>query len=162
MTVTGRLAADAVVKTTTNGTQYLEFRMANNERSISGKKGEMDTCWFRVYSFNHVNMQQYLIKGKPIEVVGDLYVRPYISTVNNAPEVGLDIKANAIMFDNNFGNGGNGNSQQVEAPATPVAPAPVAPAPDKKTTKATRNPSTTSVPQAAPSGTDDTTDDLPF
>lgn len=94
--VSGRLAANAEIKVTKNGTQYIEFRMANNERTFgngSTDNGNKDTCWFRVFSFNHAHLQPYLLKGKPIEVFGDLYTNPYISNVTNKAEAGLEIRA---------------------------------------------------------------------
>ena len=167
--VSGRLAANAEVKITKNGTQFIEFRMANNEYSFGNSNAEngKDTCWFRVVSFNqnHTKLQQYLTKGKPIEVVGDLTASPYISNVTNKPEAGLEIRANDIMFDNNFSNpnnqqNNNASAEQVTAPTPPPAAAPA-----KKT--APRNPSTTtkpisnSTPAPAPAE-DDGADDLPF
>jgi single stranded DNA-binding protein len=169
--VSGRLAANAEIKITKNGTQFIEFRMANNEYSFGNSNTEngKDTCWFRVVSFNqnHAKLQQYLTKGKPIEVVGDLTVSPYISNVTNKPEAGLEIRANDIMFDNNFGtqnNQQNNNNTITEQTSTP-SPTPAAVQP-KKT--APRNPSTTTTkpiqsPIPTPTPTeDDGTDDLPF
>jgi single stranded DNA-binding protein len=169
--VSGRLAANAEIKITKNGTQFIEFRMANNEYSFGNSNTEngKETCWFRVVSFNqnHAKLQQYLTKGKPIEVVGDLTVSPYISNVTNKPEAGLEIRANDIMFDNNFGtqnNQQNNNNNTITEQTSTPAPKPAA-VPAKKTTP--RNPSTTTKPiqSPIPSPTpteDDGTDDLPF
>ena len=170
LTLSGRLASNAEVKLTKNGTQFLEFRMANNEYAFGNTNAEngKETYWFRVVSFNqnHLKLQQYLTKGKSIEIIGDLHASPYISNITNKPEAGLEVRANDIMFDNNFGtqnNQQNNNNTITEQTSTP-APTPAA-VPAKKT--APRNPSTTTKPiqSPIPSPTqteDDGTDDLPF
>ena len=163
--VSGRLAANAEIKVTKTGTQYIEFRMANNERTFgngSSDNGNKDTCWFRVFSFNHTHLQPYLLKGKPIEVFGDLYTNPYISNVTNKAEAGLEIRANDIMFDNNFGN-----SNQQQGEVAQVANTTNNLAQTAATSTKPRNPSTTTVPtQPAPTPTptadNDDSDDLPF
>jgi single stranded DNA-binding protein len=166
LTLSGRLASNAEVKLTKNGTQFLEFRMANNEYAFGNTNAEngKETYWFRVVSFNqnHLKLQQYLTKGKSIEVIGDLHASPYISNVTNKPEAGLEIRANDIMFDNNFGNPnnqqGNTTTEQTVAPTPSVQEASA-----KKT--APRNPSTKSTsvaPPPAPSTDDSDADDLPF
>lgn len=167
LTLSGRLASNAEVKLTKNGTQFLEFRMANNEYAFGNTNAEngKETYWFRVVSFNqnHLKLQQYLTKGKSIEIIGDLHASPYISNITNKPEAGLEVRANDIMFDNNFGNPNNqqGNTTTTEQPVTQTTSAQETPA--KKTTP--RNPSTKSSPVAPPptSSTDDSdADDLPF
>ena len=40
LTLSGRLASNAEVKLTKNGTQFLEFRMANNEYAFGNTNAE--------------------------------------------------------------------------------------------------------------------------
>lgn len=159
--LSGRLGANAEVKLTKTGSQYLEFRMANSE--FGDEEGQ--TYWFRVVSFNanHLNLAPHLTKGKSVEVIGDLKTRGYVNATTNKIEVGHDVRACDIKFDSNFGRsqeGGDGNATTAStAPAT-------APATPKKT--ATRNPSTKPVAQAPapptsqPATDDSGVDDLPF
>ena len=168
--LSGRLAANAEQKVTKNGTPFIEFRVGNNEYTGSAENNGRETYWFRVTSFNpnHAKLAQYLTKGKSIEVIGDLKASPYISTQTNKPEAGLEVTANDIMFDNNFGN-----PQNAEGTAnTTTTAAPQAATNTTQTTKKTtpRNPTTTPItaktaapaPAAPPTDSNDDTDDLPF
>lgn len=155
--LSGRLAANAETKLTKGGTQYVEFRMANNEYTGGTNNNGKETYWFRVVSFNanHVKLVPYLTKGKSLEVIGDLQASPYISNITNKAEAGLEVRANDIMFDNNFGSpqqGTNdGTTHQTAAAQAKAAP---------------RNPTTATVPQSAaapaPAADDGGEDDLPF
>lgn len=165
--LTGRLGANAEVKLTKTGTQYLEFRMANNE--FGDEEGQ--TYWFRVVSFNanHINLAPHLVKGKPIEVIGDLKARGYVNSTTNKIEVGLDIRTCEIKFDSNFNTRQQENSENgttATAPATTTTPAAPASTATKKTTRnpTTATPKTATVPApptTEPAG-DSSDDDLPF
>lgn len=167
--LSGRLAANAETKLTKGGTQYVEFRMANNEyKGGTDNKGK-ETYWFRVVSFNanHVKLVPYLTKGKSLEVIGDLQTSPYISNITNKAEAGLEVRANDIMFDNNFGSPQQGtNDSTTHQTATAPTPAPAAQAEAAPKKSAPRNPTTATVPQSAaapaPAADDGGEDDLPF
>ena len=172
--LSGRLAANAETKLTKGGTQYVEFRMANNEYTGGTDNNGKETYWFRVVSFNanHVKLVPYLTKGKSLEVIGDLQASPYISNITNKAEAGLEVRVNDIMFDNNFGSpqqGTNNGTTHQTATAPTLAPAAQAEAAPKKSApkkSAPRNPTTATVPQAAaapaPAADDGGEDDLPF
>jgi len=173
--LSGRLAANAEQKVTKNGTPFIEFRIGNNEYTGSAENNGRETYWFRVTSFNpnHAKLAQYLTKGKSIEVIGDLKASPYISTQTNKPEAGLEVTANDIMFDNNFGNPQNADGTANNTTTTTAAPqTPQTTANTAQTTKKTtpRNPTTTPItaktaapaPAAPPTDSNDDTDDLPF
>lgn len=158
--LTGRIGTNAETKTTKNGKQFIEFRLANNEYIGNNNN---DTYWFRITSFNqnHLKIQQYLTKGRTIEVIGNLRANAYISTATNTPEVSLDVIADDIMFDSNFSTQQNSENTNNEASAEQPQPVEAVPAP--KTTKkavAPRNPSTAPTPAPASNASDD--DDLPF
>lgn len=162
--LSGRLAANAETKLTKSGTQYVEFRMANNEHTGGTDNNGKETYWFRVVSFNtnHVKLVPYLTKGKSIEVIGDLQASPYISNITNKAEAGLEVRANDIMFDNNFSspkqvtNDGTINLSTTASTPSSAAWADVSP----------RNPRTSTVlqPTQASSMTANSSndDDLPF
>ena len=164
--LSGRLGANAEVKVTKTGTQFIEFRMANNE--YGDEEGQ--TYWFRVTSFNprHINLAPHLTKGKTVEVVGSLRTRGYVNATTNKIEVGHDITASEIMFDSNFGRPQEeGNNTQKAATAAPVTTPTTTSANSSK--KTTRNPATTTIPTPQPAPvqtqavvTDDGADDLPF
>lgn len=154
--LTGRLAANAEIKMTKNGNQYLEFRMANNE--FGDEEGR--TYWFRVTSFNsnHVNLAQYLTKGKSIEVIGDLRTSTYVNNSTGKVEISHDIRAVDVRFDNNFSLRQDGANQQYTAS-------------EKSQSNVMRNPSTkpmvqqpkqVATPTAAPIVNNSDDDDLPF
>lgn len=177
--VSGRLAANAEVKTTNGGNAYVEFRIGNNEYS---KNNQEETYWFRVVSFNtnHTKLVQYLTKGKSVEVIGQLSANAYVGH-DNKMRVGFDIRASEIMFDNNFGS--KDQQQQGTNNTTVTATTASSTAPQSAATTPLRNPSTATVatpptttassapsPQTAttakaapaPTATEDDTDDLPF
>lgn len=176
--VSGRLAANAEVKTTNGGNAYVEFRIGNNEYS---KNNQEETYWFRVVSFNtnHTKLVQYLTKGKSVEVIGQLSANAYVGH-DNKMRVGFDIRASEIMFDNNFGSKdqqqqGTANTTVTANPTTSTAPQTAASAPLRNpstatvatstaTTSSSPNPQPTETAKAAPAptATEDDTDDLPF
>lgn len=97
--LTGRLAADAERRVSKNGKEYLYFRMANNEyNDEKGPDGKPKTYWFSITSFNHLHMAQYLTKGKPIHVRGNLSLRLY-QTKDGKYEIACDIVATEIHFE---------------------------------------------------------------
>lgn len=158
--LSGRLAANAEVKATKSGIQYVEFRIANNEYTRGVDNNGKETYWFRVVSFNtnHVKLVPYLTKGKPVEVIGKLQVSPYISNTTNKAEAGLEVMANDIMFDNNFGNQqqntNDGATHQTDN-AQEYA----------KAVQTPRNPSTTTISSVVTTtkrSADNVDDDLPF
>lgn len=115
-TVIGNLGSDAAIKSTQQGTEYAQFRMASSEMK--------DPIWVSVVMYNpqsHVkNMVPYLKKGASVVVVGRLQApRTYQNQKTGAMEVGLDIVATDIQF-----VGGN-KKKEDETNATMQAVAPV-------------------------------------
>ena len=82
ITVNGRLAADVTRQISKQGTEFINFSIANTEYGDpKSSDGQPQTQWFRVTSFlpQHVNLSQHLKKGKPITVVGKYSNRLYQS-----------------------------------------------------------------------------------
>lgn len=161
--LTGRVVADATTKLTDTGRQILEFRFANNEYKDKDK-----TYWYRVNSFEPrlVALAKYITKGKPLIVVGD-YSDNIYKRNDGTMEIGRDILATAIYFvdfTNKDENGQQTNGSGNANANTSTAAAPQASAPKKKDElpPAPKEVETDTSAQAAPSGSEDGEDDLPF
>ena len=154
--LSGRIVADAQKQVTTNGHEYITFRLGNNEyNDEKNSEGKPITYWFRVTSFNtnHINLAKYLTKGKPVIVVGNYKDNVYQNNKTGNCEIGRDI----ILDSLDFINDGNGNNSQNNIKT-------------QKTTSTTAIPEVTSaVPKTQPQPTapvntavNDDDDDLPF
>lgn len=168
ISIIGHIGANAEVRINpTTQAKYVTFRVAVN----SNVKKDDKTYWFNCSSYTnaHVNMAQYLTKGKPIIVSGMYADRAYISNVTNQPEVARDIYASHIEF-LNIGTQQNTQGGATVPQATPasVTPQPVTmnntipqvaptPAPSVATT-----PAPAMAASATPAVQDSEVDDLPF
>jgi len=84
--ILGRVVADAQVKTTNNGTPYIDMRMVVNRRT--GKDKETEAIWYGVRSFSiPTSMAKYYTKGKPLIVQGTYEDRIYTT---NDGRTGID------------------------------------------------------------------------
>lgn len=156
--VTGFVAANAERKISKNGKEYLTFRIGNTEFNDKDEQGNQKTYWFSVTTFNtrQFGMGQYLVKGKPVIVVGDYNDRIYQNRDGNC-EISREIIANAIYFNStgensNNADGGNGQSKttQKQMPTTQTTMTP------KPTTDEIK------VIEAPINTNEDNEDDLPF
>lgn len=73
LTITGNLGKDAVKRTTSDGTSVLSFSVADNQ----GK--DKPTLWWECSFFGKRAdiLQQYLVKGQQVTVVGQVSEREY-------------------------------------------------------------------------------------
>lgn len=95
--ILGRVVADAQVKSTANGTKYIDMRMVVNRRA--GKDKETVPIWYSVRSFSvPTSMAQYYTKGKPLIVEG-IYSDKVYQTKNGDYEIDRSILAYSIEFD---------------------------------------------------------------
>lgn len=72
ITIIGRLGVDASVKENQRGMRFLTFSVAVDGRN----KGESYTAWYRVIAWDTARYEkilQYLKKGSPIIVTGELF-----------------------------------------------------------------------------------------
>lgn len=102
ITVNGRIAADVTRQISKQGTQFINFSIANNEYGDpKSSDGTPQTQWFRVTSFNpnHVSLAQHLKKGKPIIVSGKYSNRLYQNQNTGQWNVSNDIIASEISFE---------------------------------------------------------------
>lgn len=95
ITVNGRLAADVTRQISKQGTEFINFSIANTEY------GDPNPQWFRVTSFQprHVNLAQYLKKGKPITVIGTYSNHQYQNHNTGQSNIINEIIASEICFE---------------------------------------------------------------
>lgn len=102
ITVNGRIAADVTRQISKQGTEFINFSIANTEYGDpKSSDGQPQTQWFRVTSFlpQHVNLSQHLKKGKPITVVGKYSNRLYQSQNTGQWGISNDVIASDIYFE---------------------------------------------------------------
>ena len=133
----GRLGADAELKTSKNGKQYVAMRVATDEF----RNGEKSTAWLNVsyYAEKGTKMQEFLKKGSAVSVIGSETVGTYQSK-NGETMVSRDVMADRVDFVN-LGKSGDTQSN------------------DAVTETGTFKPKTEEVAVAASTSSDD---DLPF
>jgi len=104
----GRLGADAEVKTSKNGKQYVSMRVATDEF----RNGEKGTAWINVtyHGDRAIKMQEYLKKGNAVSVIGVETVSTY-QNKNGETMVSRDVLADRVDFVN---LGGSGSTQSNE------------------------------------------------
>ena len=156
--VSGHLGANPEIKTTSRGTQYTTFRLANHEYS----DGENVTYWFTitVWEPSLQKLCENLKKGSLVYVDGLLTDRVYMSNKTGQYDVGRDIRAVSI----DFGLGGKrDDDSQGAQPQTSVKPAnePTPETPAQPVTEATATKPAKTKPAAEPAANSDE-DDLPF
>ena len=123
MTLSGWIVSDAVKRTTQGGKEFISFRMANNEfGDAKDENGKPITYWFSVTCFTSqgLNIQKYLTKGRPINVIGEYSDNVYPNKITGNCEVGRNIRAEMIYFSesSNRNNDGNGNQTSQVAPTS--------------------------------------------
>lgn len=111
--IPGRLGRDASLKSTDSGTPYLNFPLANN----IGYGDRAKTLWFdcTIWGKRAESLAQYLTKGTPVVVSGELDTREYKGRDGeNRLSLAVNVKDLELM--------GRGSEP---AQAKPTAPAPV-------------------------------------
>jgi single-strand DNA-binding protein len=105
----GRLGADAELKTSKNGKQYVAMRIATDEF----RNGEKSTAWLNVsyYAEKGIKMQEFLKKGSAVSVIGAETVGTYQSK-NGETMVSRDVMADRVDFVN---LGKSGDTQSNDA-----------------------------------------------
>lgn len=102
ITVNGRIAADVSRQVSKQGTEFINFSIANTEfGDPQSSDGRPQAQWFRVTSFlpQHVNLAQHLKKGKPITVIGKYSNRLYQNQATGQWNVSNDVIASEICFE---------------------------------------------------------------
>lgn len=123
LTLIGRIVADAEKQVTSNGREYLTFRLANNEfADPKDSDGKQTPYWFRVTSWEakHINLTKYLTKGKPVIIIGDYKDSIYESKNTGKWEISRDIIADSINFVE--GSASNNGTQPTTTQKNDAAP----------------------------------------
>ena len=107
----GRLGADAELKTSKGGKQFVSMRIATDEF----KNGEKGTAWINVsyYAEKGTKMLEFLKKGSAVSVLGVETVGTYQSK-NGETLVSRDVIADRVDFVN-LGKSGDTQSSETVA-----------------------------------------------
>lgn len=163
ITVNGRLSADVVRQISKQGSEYINFSIANNEYGDEkSSDGQPLTQWFRVTSFlpQHVKLAQYLTKGKPIIITGHYSNRLYQNQKTGQWNISNDIIATDINFEIGSERQNTTNGGSAVASPTKVAQNIDKAVDEIPQATSRRMAQPTTQPTVAPSADDD--DDLPF
>lgn len=139
--ILGNIGNDAQVKDF-NGKKYIAFNVAHSEKFKNQQGVETErTTWVSVLKPGESAVAQYLKKGTPVFVRGDLSVKAYKDNAGNW-QVGVNCLAREVQLLPGGKRDQNAGSQQ-EAPAEPAT-----------------NTNVSSAPAASETG--EGNDDLPF
>lgn len=154
--ILGRVVADAQVKTTNNGTPYIDMRMVVNRRT--GKDKETEAIWYGVRSFSiPTSMAKYYTKGKPLIVQG-AYDDKIYTTNDGRTGIDRNILATRIEFVDGDRQQDGSSTEASAKPSTEIRnPSTATPA---KKAKASAKSEPAPQPAAIAQNSED--DDLPF
>lgn len=140
--IIGNIGNDAQVKDF-NGKKYITFNVAHSEKFKNQQGVETErTTWVSVLKPGESAVAQYLKKGTPVFVRGDLSVKAYKDNAGNW-QVGVNCLAREVQLLPGGKRDQNAGTQQ-EAPAEPAT-----------------NTNVSSAPAASETG-EGNADDLPF
>ena len=108
--IKGRLGADAELKNSKNGNQYVTMRVATN----SYANGETTTTWVRVTWVGEraIKMAEHMKKGSFVDVWGELRTSMY-DTKTGEKAISYDLMADRV----DFISSGSGTTQSNDAVA---------------------------------------------
>ena len=142
--IIGNIGNDAQVKDF-NGKKYIAFNVAHSEKFKNQQGVETErTTWVSVLKPGESAVAQYLKKGTPVFVRGDLSVKAYKDNAGNW-QVGVNCLAREVQLLPGGKRDQNAGTQQ-EAPAEPAT---------------STNTNVSSAPAASETG-EGNADDLPF
>lgn len=114
MQITGRITADAEVRSTRSTKKVVGFTVAVNRSFVSKGERKTETKFFECSYWRTEAIAQYLKKGTLVELSGEVDVRAFISTSNEAVGVLL------FRVDNIVLHGRSKEVHSVKPEATPV------------------------------------------
>jgi len=95
--IIGNIGNDAVVKDF-NGKKYIAFNVAHSERFKDAQGNSVErTTWVSVLKPGESNVVQYLKKGTPVFVRGDLSVKAYTDSQHQT-QVGVNCLARELQL----------------------------------------------------------------
>jgi len=97
MELTGRLTANAVIKTLPDEKQVVNFSIAINDyyKPKGATEGKEFTLYVSCSYWNNTGVAAKLLKGTIVEVSGRMYIRVY-NGANNEPKAALNFHCNSI------------------------------------------------------------------
>lgn len=100
MEIIGRLVADSEVRTFNDGTRYITMRIASEDPTVRNQNNVVKTAYVNASSSatQHVMMQKYLTKGKPVFLRGYERSKAYINDKTKQAEIGYNIKITELNF----------------------------------------------------------------
>ncbi len=141
--IIGNIGNDAQVKDF-NGKKYISFSVAHSEKFKNAQGVDTErTTWVSVLKNGESALVQYLKKGTPVFVRGDLSIKAYRDN-NGQTQIGVNCLAREVQLL----PGGKRDQNQQEAPAAGTSQPAQAPAPSDQ--------------QPAAPAEGGTNDDLPF
>lgn len=115
--IIGNLGRDPEMRFTGDGTPVTSFSVAVNRRwtNQDGSQGEK-TWWFRVTAWRRLaeTCNQYLRKGSPVMVIGEVDASAYIPREGGEPRASLELEARDVRF---LPRGGTGPGEDTSAGA---------------------------------------------
>lgn len=114
--ITGRITHDMELKTSSSGTEYMNFSMAV-DRNRKDKDGNRQTDFFKVSVFNKTAafVNTYFHKGDGINVVGRMESDKYTDK-DGVERIGWTVKAEDVEFPHGKGKGGSDGSGTTSEP----------------------------------------------
>lgn len=113
--IVGNLGRDPEMRYMGDGTPVTSFTVAVNRRwtSADGSQGEK-TWWFRVSCWRRLaeTTNQYLRKGSPVMVIGEVDASAYIPREGGEPRATLELTAREVKF---LPRGGTGTGEETGA-----------------------------------------------
>jgi len=97
MEITGRLVADATVRTTNNDKKVTGFRVAINRRYKSGGEQKEETAYVDCAYWRNEALAPYLTKGLLVQLYGHMTARPWVSR-DGEPMASLSFHTNEITL----------------------------------------------------------------
>lgn len=99
--IVGNLGKDPEMRFTGDGTPVTSFSVAVNRKwtSADGSQGEK-TWWFRVTAWRRLaeTCNQYLRKGSPVMVIGEIDASAYMPRDGGEPRASLELTAQQVKF----------------------------------------------------------------
>jgi len=107
MEITGRLVADATVRTTSTDKKVTGFRLVINRRYTSNGEQKEETTYVDCSFWRTDKLAPYLTKGLLVQLYGHMSARPWVSK-DGEPMASLNFHTNEITL---LGASQNANTQ---------------------------------------------------
>ncbi len=119
VTLVGRLTKDSEMKYTSGGMAISKFSLAIGKRVKKGDGYEDYTSFIdcTVFGKTAENLNQYLVKGKQIAVVGELHQDRWESEGKKNSRIGVNCNSIQLIGDKGSSSGATGGKPNADSPA---------------------------------------------